>query len=100
MKKKTEESLTEQDREISDAVLLESKKKLIESVTDNVATLSENEINKISSVSKPVSNQTQTVEERLQENIKKDNAKFLKRSSINIKLSPPKKTRKKPYDKE
>ena len=96
--KKTEESLSEQDREISEAVLLESKKKLIESVTDNATTLSENEINTISSISIPVINQTPTVEERLRENVKKDNAKFLKKSSINIKLSPPKK--KKPYDRE
>ena len=96
--KKTEESLSEQDREISEAVLLESKKKLIESVTDNATTLSENEINTISSLSIPVINQTPTVEERLRENVKKDNAKFLKKSSINIKLSPPKK--KKPYDRE
>ena len=98
--KKTEESLSEQDREISEAVLLESKKKLIESVTDNATTLSENEINTISSISIPVINQTPTVEERLRENVKKDNAKFLKKSSINIKLSPPKKTKKKPYDRE
>ena len=96
--KKTEESLSEQDREISEAVLLESKKKLIESVTDNATTLSENEINTISSLSIPIINQTPTVEERLRENVKKDNAKFLKKSSINIKLSPPKK--KKPYDRE
>ena len=96
--KKTEESLSEQDREISEAVLLESKKKLIESVTDNATTLSENEINTISSISIPIINQTPTVEERLRENVKKDNAKFLKKSSINIKLSPPKK--KKPYDRE
>ena len=98
--KKTEESLSEQDGEISEAVLLESKKKLIESVTDNATTLSENEINTISSISIPVINQTPTVEERLRENVKKDNAKFLKKSSINIKLSPPKKTKKKPYDRE
>ena len=77
--KKTEESLSEQDREISEAVLLESKKKLIESVTDNATTLSENEINTISSISIPVINQTPTVEERLRENVKKDNAKFLKK---------------------
>ena len=79
-REKNEQSLNERDEEISQDVILKSQKKLIESITDNVETLSENEINNISSASLPKVNiAEETVEERLQENIKKDNAKFLKR---------------------
>ena len=99
--KKTEESLNEEDEKILDEILLENKKRLMKSVTENTGALSEGEINKIASISAPtIDGKKQTVEERLQENVKKDNKKFLKRSSITLKLSPPKKNKKKPYDKE
>ena len=68
----------------------------MKSVTENSAALSEGEINKITTISIPtVENIKQSVDERLKENVKKDNEKFLKKkSSITVKL------RKKPYDKE
>ena len=94
--KKNEEIQNEENEKILDEILLENKKKLMKSVTENSATLSEGEINKITSISIPtVENIKQSVDERLKENVKKDNEKFLKKkSSISIKL------RKKPYDKE
>ena len=99
--KKTEESLNEENEKILDEILFENKKKLMKSVTENSATLSEGEINKITSISTLTNdNETQTVEERLQENVKKDNEKFFKKkSSISLKITP-KKDKKKPYDKE
>ena len=68
----------------------------MKSVTENSVALSEGEINKITNISIPtVENIKQSVDERLKENVKKDNEKFLKKkSSITVKL------RKKPYDKE
>ena len=93
---KTKESLNEQDEEISQDVILQSQKKLLDSITDNVGVLSENEIKNITSVSAPKINIVEkTPEERIQKNIKKDNSKFLKK--IISKISP---TKKKPYDKE
>ena len=93
---KTKESLNEQDEEISQNFILQSQKKLLDSITDNVEVLSENEINIITSVSAPKLNIAEkTPEERIQKNIKKDNTKFLKK--IISKISP---TKKKPYDKE
>ena len=104
-REKNEESLNERDEEISRDLLLQSQKRLIESVTDNSDTLSENEISNISSASLPkVDLKENTVEERLQENIKKDNAKFLKRSSVSLKITPPRRSSRianeKPYKKE
>ena len=67
----------------------------MKSVTENSATLSEGEINKITNISIPtVGNIQQLVDERLNENVKKDNEKFLKKSSVKISL------RRKPYDKK
>ena len=70
----------------------------MKSVTENSVALSEGEINKITTISIPtVENIKQSVDERLKENVKKDNEKFLKKkSSITLKISP----RKKPYDKK
>ena len=91
----TEESLNEENERILDEILLENKKKLMKSVTENSAKLSEGEINKITNISIPtVGNIQQSVDERLNENVKKDNEKFLKKSSVKILL------RKKPYDKK
>ena len=93
--KKTEESLNEENERILDEILLENKKKLMKSVTENSAALSEGEINKITNISIPtVGNIQQSVDERLNENVKKDNEKFLK------KKSSVKSLRKKPYDKK
>ena len=93
--KKTEEILNEENERILDEILLENKKKLMKSVTENSAKLSEGEINKITNISIPiVGNIQQSVDERLNENVKKDNEKFLKKSSVKISL------RKKPYDKK
>ena len=93
--KKTEEILNEENEKILDEILLENKKKLMKSVTENSAKLSEGEINKITNISIPtVGNIQQSVDERLNENVKKDNGKFLKKSSVKISL------RKKPYDKK
>ena len=95
MKKKTEEILNEENERILDEILLENKKKLMKSVTENSAKLSEGEINKITNISIPtIGNIQQSVDERLNENVKKDNEKFLKKSSVKISL------RKKPYDKK
>ena len=64
----------------------------MKSVTENSAKLSEGEINKITNISIPtIGNIQQSVDERLNENVKKDNEKFLKKSSA---------LRKKPYDKK
>ena len=93
--KKTEEILNEENERILDEILLENKKKLMKSVTENSAKLSEGEINKITNISIPtVGNIQQSVDERLNENVKKDNEKFFKKSSVKISL------RKKPYDKK
>ena len=94
--KKTEESLNEENERIIDEILLENKKKLMKSVTENSSALSEGEINKITNISIPtVGNMQQSVDERLKENVQKDNEKFLrKKSSVKISL------RKKPYDKK
>ena len=93
--KKYEEILNEENERILDEILLENKKKLMKSVTENSAKLSEGEINKITNISIPiVGNIQQSVDERLNENVKKDNEKFLKKSSVKISL------RKKPYDKK
>ena len=93
--KRTEEILNEENERILDEILLENKKKLMKSVTENSAKLSEGEINKITNISIPtVGNIQQSVDERLNENVKKDNEKFLKKSSVKISL------RKKPYDKK
>ena len=99
---KTDESLNERDEEISQDVILKSQKQLIESITSNTETLSTSDISNISSVSLPKVNiSDKTVEERVQENVKKDNAKFLKRSSVTLKITPPKKSfREKPYTKD
>ena len=67
----------------------------MKSVTENSAKLSEGEINKITNISIPtVGNIQQSVDERLNENVKKDNEKFLKKSSNKKSL------KKKPYDKK
>ena len=97
--RKTEEILNEENEKILDEILLENKKKLMKSVTENSVALSEGEINKITTISIPtVENIKQSVDEQLKENVKKDNDKFLKKkSSITLKISPRKK---KPYDKE
>ena len=93
--KKTEEILNEENERILDEILLENKKKLMKSVTENSAKLSEGEINKITNISIPtVGNIQQSVDERLNENVKKDNEKFLKKSSNKKSL------KKKPYDKK
>ena len=93
--KKNEEILNEENERILDEILLENKKKLMKSVTENSAKLSEGEINKITNISIPtVGNIQQSVDERLNENVKKDNEKFLKKSSVKISL------RKKPYDRK
>ena len=93
--KKLEEIQNEENERILDEILLENKKKLMKSVTENSAKLSEGEINKITNISIPtVGNIQQSVDERLNENVKKDNEKFLKKSSVKISL------RKKPYDKK
>ena len=97
LEKKTEEILNEENEKILDEILLENKKKLMKSVTENSVALSEGEINKITTISIPtVENIRQSVDERLKENVKKDNEKFLKKKS-SITLTPRKK---KPYDKE
>ena len=97
LEKKTEEILNEENEKILNEILLENKKKLMKSVTENSATLSEGEINKITTISIPtIENIKQSVDERLKENVKKDNEKFLKKkSSISLTLR-----KKKPYDKE
>ena len=99
--KKTEEALNERDKEISQDVIIKSRKKLFDSITDNIDNLPEVDISKIVVVSKP-DVEEMTVEERLQENVKKDNEKFLrKKSSVTLKITPPKKSpREKPYDKK
>ena len=88
LEKKTEEILNEENEKILDEILLENKKKLMKSVTENSAALSEGEINTITNISIPtVENIKQSVDERLKENVKKDNEKFLKKkSSINVRL--------------
>ena len=49
----------------------------MKSVTENSAKLSEGEINKITNISIPtVGNMQQSVDERLKENVQKDNEKF------------------------
>ena len=75
---------------------------MIESITENAESLSTNDISTISSNLIPKVNISSTTpEKRLQENIKKDNAKFLKRSSITLKITPPRKNnRDKPYEKD
>ena len=102
---KNEKSLNQRDEEISSDFILESQKELIKSITDNVDTLSQNEINNISLAALPkVVVKEKTVEDHLQENIKKDNAKFLKRSSVTLKVTPPRRSSRianeKPYKKE
>ena len=102
---KIEKSLNQRDEEISSDFILESQKELIKSITDNVDTLSQNEINNISLAALPnVVVKEKTVEDHLQENIKKDNAKFLKRSSVTLKVTPPRRSSRianeKPYKKE
>ena len=90
--KKNEEILNEENERILDEILLENKKKLMKSVTENSAKLSEGEINKITNISIPtIENIQQPVDERLNENVKKDNKKFLKKSAVK---------KKKPYDKK
>ena len=87
-------------------------------MTDNVNNLSEDVLNNaalsISSDKATTSTEKQTVEDHVRETIKKDNQKFYerKKSSIKLKLSPPKKSprkkltdllteeEKKPYDKK
>ena len=64
----------------------------MKSVTENSAKLSEGEINKITNISIPtIENIQQPVDERLNENVKKDNKNFLKKSAVK---------KKKPYDKK
>ena len=100
--RKTEESLNERAKEISRDIILKSQKELIESIIDNAEALSTNDINNISSSLLPkVTISSMTAEERIQENVRKDNAKFLKRSSVKLKITPPKKNnREKPYEKD
>ena len=93
--KKLEEIQNEENERILDEILIENKKKLMKSETENSAKLSEGEINKITNISIPtVGNIQQSVDERLNENVKKDNEKFLKKSSNKKSL------KKKPYDKK
>ena len=89
-------SLTEEDEKIFEEILLENKKKLIKSVTENSAQLSEKEINNITSTTLTIPiKDGKSVKERIDENVKKGNEKFIKkRSSKTILL------KKKPYDKK
>ena len=103
-KEKTEKALNERDEEISSDFIIETRKNLMKSLTDNVNILSQDEINNISSSSLPkIVKKEKTVEEHLQETIKKDNQKFLRKSSsVKLKITPSKikKQVKKPYDKD
>ena len=53
IKKKTDEALNERNEEITSDVILQSKKDLIKSMTDNVDVLSQDEINKVSLIALP-----------------------------------------------
>ena len=53
IKKKTDEALNERNEEITSDFILQSKKDLIKSMTDNVDVLSQDEINKVSLIALP-----------------------------------------------
>ena len=82
-------------------------------MTDNVDILSQNELNNISLAALPKVIKKKSVEEHLQETIKKNNQDFIKKkSSVKLKVSPPRRSlrirltnllieqNKKPYEKE
>ena len=105
-KKKLEDVLNERDEEISSDIILQSKKDLIKSMTDNVDALSQDEINKISLISLPKIVEKKSVEEHVDE-IKKNNQDYIKKkSSVKLKVTPPRRSlrilseQKKPYDKQ
>ena len=104
--KESDESLNQRDEEISSDLILKSQKELIKSITDNVDSLSQNEINNISLAALPkVVVKEKTIEDHLEETIKKNNQDFLKKSSVKLKVTPPRRstrikaTSEKPYKK-
>ena len=113
IKRKLEEALNQRDEEISSDVISESKKKLLKSITDNVDILSQNELNNVSLVALPKVIEKKSVEEHVQETIKKNNQDFIKKkSSVKLKVTPLRRSsrirltdllteeKKKPYEKE
>ena len=113
IKSKLEKDLNQRDEEISSDVISESRKKLIKSMTNNVDKLSQNELNNISLSALPKVIEKKSVEEHLQETIKKNNQDFIKKkASVKLKITPPRKSarirltdllieeKKKPYEKE
>ena len=74
-------------------------------MTDNVEILSQDELNNISLNALPKIIEKKSVEEHVQETIKKNNQEFIKRkkSSVTLKVTPPRRLvreKKKPYEKE
>ena len=82
-------------------------------MTNNVDKLSQNELNNISLSALPKVIEKKSVEEHLQETIKKNNQDFIKKkASVKLKITPPRKSarirltdllieeKKKPYEKE
>ena len=103
IEKKLEEALNQRDEEISSNVISEKRKDLIKSMTDNVEILSQDKLNNISLIALPKIVEKKSVEENVQETIKKNNQEFGKRkkSSVTLKVTPPRRREnKKPYEKE
>ena len=85
----------------------------MKSITDNADILSQNELNNVSLAALPKVIEKKSVEEHVQETIKKNNQDFIKKkSSVKLKVTPPRRSsrirltdllteeKKKPYEKE
>ena len=104
---KNEKSLNERDEEISSDLILESQKKLMKSLADNIDILVHTEISDISYAALPkVVTKEKKIDEHIHDTIHKDNQKFLKKSSSDkLKITPPRRSSKlklsseKPYSK-
>lgn len=104
---KNEKSLNERDEEISSDLILESQKKLMKSLADNIDILVDTEISDISYAALPkVVTKEKKIDEHIHDTIHKDNQKFLKKSSSDkLKITPPRRSSKlklsseKPYSK-
>ena len=112
IQRKNDEAQNQRDEEISSNIISDSRKKLIKSITDNVDILSQNELNNVSLVALPKVIEKQLVEEHVQETIKKNNQDYIKKSTVKLKITPPRRSsrirstnllteeKKKPYEKK